>query len=134
MDNGQQCQRCSALLEDRHHVFFTCTASADLWERIGLTAAASYSDTEIWSYNVRAGLDANMLPFVLMTVLWRFWDARNGEIFRNERSSSRSVISRVCDDFVIWRKRLKGNLVTSLNGWRNYLLSCNDTAHSSYVE
>jgi hypothetical protein len=37
----------------------------------------------------------------------------------------------VCDDFVIWRKRLKGSLVSSLNDWRSYLLSCNATAHSN---
>jgi hypothetical protein len=40
---------------------------------------------------------------------------QNGEIFRNERSSERLVISRICDDLVIWCKRLRNvTLVNSL--------------------
>ena len=128
--DDDHCQRCSASLEDRYHVFFTCTASADLWWKIGLLNTASLSDNEIWNSNVPPGLDASIWPFVLLTILWRLWDARNGEIFRNELSSSRAVISRVCDDLVVWRKRLKVDHVNSLNDWSNYLLSCNATAHS----
>ncbi|CAD6247378.1 unnamed protein product [Miscanthus lutarioriparius] len=82
--DDDHCQRCSASLEDRHHVFFACSASADLWGEIGLSNTASLSDAEIWNSNVPPGLDASIWPFILLTILWRLWDARNGEIFRNK--------------------------------------------------
>jgi hypothetical protein len=68
------------------------------------------------------------------TILWRLWDARNGEVFRQELSSSRAVISRVCDDLVVWRKHLRDDHVNSLRDWRDYLLSCNATNHSALTE
>jgi hypothetical protein len=129
--DDDQCQRCAASVEDLHHIFFGCSTSSELWEKIGLGYTATMSDVDIWNTNVPHGLDAALWPFILLTILWRLWDDRNGEIFRSETSSSRLVVSRVCDDLLIWRKRLNHDHVNSLDGWRNYLLSCNATAHSS---
>jgi hypothetical protein len=106
--DDDHCQRYSASLEDRHHVFFTC---AELWFKIGLPNTASLFDDEIWNPSTPPSLDASIWPFVLLTKLWQLWDARNGEIFRNELYSRCTVISRVCDDLVVWRKRLKANHV-----------------------
>jgi hypothetical protein len=39
------------------------------------------SDVEVWNANVPPGLDAAMWPFILLTILWRLWDDRNGKIF-----------------------------------------------------
>jgi hypothetical protein len=60
------------------------------------------------------GLDALTLTwiqnfglFVFLTILWWIWDARNVEVFRSQPSSSQHIISRVCDDLVVWQNRLK---------------------------
>jgi hypothetical protein len=37
------------------------------------------SDVDIWNASVPNGLDATMWPFILLTILWRLWDDRNGE-------------------------------------------------------
>ena len=93
---------------------------------------ANLNDEEIWSIRTPSQLDAKLWPFVLLTILGRLWDARNGEIFRLEPSSSRSIISKICDDLVVWRKRLKRHHdVNSLNSWRHYLLSCNSPVRFS---
>jgi hypothetical protein len=129
--DDDQCQRCAASVEDRHHVFFGCSTSSELWEKIGLSHIATMTDVEVWNAYVPAGLDAALWPFILLTILWRLWDDRNGEIFRNETSRSRLVISRVCDDLVVWRKRLKHDHVNGLDGWRTYLVSCIATVCSN---
>lgn len=123
------CQRCWTEHEDRCHVFFSCVASAALWSCIGFSDISMVSDDAIWDMPSPAGLDQGLWLFVLLTILWRLWDAKNGEVFRQEASSHRSVLSRVCDDLVVWRKRLRPESVTSLKDWRDYLLSCNATAH-----
>ena len=124
--DDESCQRCSNATEDRLHVFFGCPTSAELWE-----STALLSDTEVWSANVPSHLDTNLWPFVLLTILWRIWDARNGETFRNEPSTSRRILSKVCDDLVIWRKRLKlDSDVINSRDWHIYLLSCNSTKNS----
>jgi hypothetical protein len=125
------CEHCSSSVEDRHHAFFRCHTSAGVWSRLNLGDVAALSDVDAWNANVPPHLDAKLWPFVLQTILWRLWDARNGEIFRNETPSSPSIISEVCDDLVTWRKRLRSDLdVTSLNGWRYYFLSCNTSVMS----
>jgi hypothetical protein len=62
-----------------------------------LTCVASLLDVESW--NATPGsLDIKLWPFMLQTINW---DARNGAVFRNENPSSRSIVSKVCDDLVI---------------------------------
>jgi hypothetical protein len=104
------------------------------WSKIGLPGISSLSDDEIWNTNTPSSLDPSLWSFVMLTFLWRLWDARNSEIFRNELSTRRTLISRVCNDLVVWRKRLKADHVSSLHDWRGYLLSCNATAHSGLTE
>lgn len=132
--DGDQCQRCSSTVEDKHHTFFCCTVSSGVWQRLGLSEVANLSDAELWNYRHPTALDKRLWPFVFLTILWRLWDARNGEIFRAEHCDSRMVLSRVCDDFIVWRKRLCRDLVNSLNDWRAYLLSCNSVTSSSQLE
>lgn len=93
------CDRCGHPVEDRNHAFFACPISPELWNCIGFSALASTSDIDAWSFTSATGLDKAVWPSVLITILWRLWDARNGAIFRGENLSARNVISRVCDDF-----------------------------------
>jgi hypothetical protein len=133
--DDDQCQRCTGVLEDRRHVFFGCPISSGVRIRLNLSNVASLSDVDAWNADVPPNLDAKLWPFILQTLLWRLWDARNGEIFRNERPSSRSIISKVCDDLVIWRKRFRDDFdVTNLNNWRSFLLCCNTSDLSTIVE
>jgi hypothetical protein len=119
------CQRCSGYVEDRQHVFFDCTSSAELWQTLQLSNVAELADANVWTGCPLPHLDAKLWPFVFLTILWRIWDARNAEVFRSEPSSSRRVITRVCDDLVIWQKRLKVDRdVSKLRHWRLYLSSC----------
>ena len=130
-----QCQRCSAGTQDWHHVFFVCPTSAGVWARLNMSHVAALSDVDIWNADTPPNLDAKMWPFVLQSILWRLWDARNGTIFRNEHPSSRSVSSKISDDLVIWRKRFKNDSdVHSLNSWRAYLLYCNSSNSSTVVD
>jgi hypothetical protein len=110
--DSAQCERCASSIEDKHHTFFGCAASASVWHKIGFSSVSSLTDEEIWNFAPPSGLDAKLWPFVLLTLLWRLWDARNSEVFRGENVDSRLVITRVCDDFVIWRKRLRDEFVT----------------------
>jgi hypothetical protein len=119
-------ERYAVKVEDKHHIFFGWNVSAVVWDRLSLNNVSSLSDVNAWNAEMPANLDARLWPFVLQTVLWRLWDARNGEIFRNEASSACSVISKVCDDFVTWWCRLKNEQdVISLDAWCNRFLSCN---------
>jgi hypothetical protein len=86
------------------------------------------SDEDVWSATIPDGLDSALWPFVLLTILWRLWDSRNGEVFRSKTSNYRAALNNVCDDFVTWRKRLPTNLVSSLDGWRSFLVGCNATS------
>jgi hypothetical protein len=75
--------------------------------------AAEPEDTDIWTVHTPTHLDASLWPFVLLTLLWRIWDVRNGEIFRSKPSSTRCVLTLACDDLVIWQKRLRTDLDVS---------------------
>jgi hypothetical protein len=79
--DDDQCQRCGRAVENRHHTFFLCSLSSEVWRKTGLEGAASTTDEDIWNYATPPNLDAQLWPFVLLTILWRLWDARNGEIF-----------------------------------------------------
>jgi hypothetical protein len=122
------CRRCSLHPEDRGHLFFSCSSSLELWDKLKIRNVTTLTDSDYWTATIPSHLDQNLWPFVLLTLLWRIWDARNGEIFRDEPFSSRRVISKVCDDFVIWEKRLKSSHdVASLRRWHLYLIACNTT-------
>jgi hypothetical protein len=94
-------------VEDMHHTFFYCTVN--LWglEETRPFQFSSLSDEDAWTAKIPSSLSLKLWSFVLLTVLWWLWDARNGEIFPWEAAHSRVIISRVCDNFVTWRKRLK---------------------------
>jgi hypothetical protein len=133
--DSELCERCSSQLGNRHHVFFGCQESASIWNTIGISEMMQLTDEEAWSANAPAGLHAELWPFVFLTILWRIWDARNGCIFRSENFYTRVVVSRVCDDLVIWRKRLPSDLVDSLLGWCAYLRCCisNSSTRSGFL-
>lgn len=97
-----------------------------------MTHVALLSDDEAWEASTPHGLDASLWSFIFLTILWRLWESRNGEVFRNETSCHRVVLLRVYDDLVIWRKRLPVDLANSLVGWHAFLRGCitNSTAHS----
>jgi hypothetical protein len=95
------CQRCGHPLEDRSHVFFECPESAALWRSLSLQHATQLSDEGIWAATPPRGLDRAVWPFILLTILWRIWDGRNGEVFRGEAFLKKVILKRVCDDFVI---------------------------------
>lgn len=127
------CERCSVGVEDRHHVFFQCTISSSVWHRLHLPNVAALSDVDVWNAPLPANL-AKLWPFVLQTILWRLWDARNGTIFRHEHPSARSVISKICDDLVVWKHRLHDERdVKCLDDWLNRLFSRNTFTSSTSV-
>ena len=39
--DDDQCQHCANVVEDQHHVFFFCSASNELWERLGMSNIAT---------------------------------------------------------------------------------------------
>ena len=118
------CERCSCAEEDRHHVFFGCVESRNIWLDLGLGDICNEDDEGVWAPALRPGLDVRLWPFALLCILWRIWDARNGHVFCNELFCSRNVLNRVRDDLVIWRKFIPQNLVNSLQGWHAYICAC----------
>jgi hypothetical protein len=121
------CERCGAEEEDRQHVFFGCSDSRHIWVSLNLEHICDASDTEVWEPELPSDLDAKLWPFVLLTILWRIWDARNGHIFSREIFSSRAVLCHVRDDLVTWRKRLPPHFVNSLMGWHSRVCTCIST-------
>jgi hypothetical protein len=129
--DGDLCERCLRHREDRAHVFYGCPRSADIWSSIGMANVRRLTDEEAWRAAPPDGLDAAIWPFIFLSLLWRIWDGRNGHIFRNETFCTRLVLSRVCDDLVIWRKRLPPTLVNSLLSWCSHIRNCN--SNSSHI-
>jgi hypothetical protein len=80
----ETCERCSAQTESREHVFFVCRESAAIWNTICMPQIVRLSDEDVWTATTPSGLSRTLWPFVLLTILWRIWEARNGHIFRNE--------------------------------------------------
>jgi hypothetical protein len=109
------CERCSQQPEDRQHVFFHCSGANAVWSKLSLEHVASLDDADIWNAQVPPGLASTLWPFVLLTLLWRLWESRNGAIFRNEHPSPRTIVTRVCDDLLTWRKRLKADQAPKLD-------------------
>jgi len=99
-----------------------------------LSSVAELADANVWTGCPLPHLDAKLCPFVFLslTILWRIWDARNAEVFGSEPSSSRHIITRVCDDLVIWQTQLKVDRdVSKLSHWRLFLSSCISSTHST---
>lgn len=128
--DNEQCLRCNGAVETRRHIFFECRSSSALWRVTKLGHVGLLSDDEIWSSASPAGLNPTLWPFVLLTMLWRIWDSRSGEVFRSKRSNHMSILASVCNDLLIWRKRLPDNLVGSLDAWRKFLIDCTATSMS----
>jgi hypothetical protein len=55
-------------------------------------------DINLWAVPAIPEADSATWPSVLLTLLWRLWDAWNGTIFRGETHHWHSTVSRVCDD------------------------------------
>ena len=75
-------------------------------------------------------LDTKLWPSILLTILWRLWDARNREVFYGKRSSILYIISQVIDHLTTWEKCFISRKVGTKNGirvWRMYLQSCKHT-------
>jgi hypothetical protein len=125
--NHEKCERCARENEDRRHIFFRCHKSAAVWSKLGLENASTLDDVDVSNAQVPSAVDVSLWSFILQTILWWLWDARNGEIFRQESPTPRSIITKICDDLVTWRKRLKNDQRTKLDVWCEYLLSCNTT-------
>jgi hypothetical protein len=124
MENAT-CGRCGRPSEDRRHVFFDCKLSKDVWLALGLRSLSDATDIDIWALPSGCQQDPVTWPSVLLTILWRLWDARNGDIFRNERQLPRDVIIRACDDLTIWEGRFSSvSMIPGLRRWRLYLRSC----------
>jgi hypothetical protein len=119
------CQRCNHPVEDRHHVFFDCPLSKEVWSSTGLSLLSTAEDVEVWSLPPPSDQDPKTWPSILQAILWRLWDARNAAIFRSKRLSARNVLSKVCDDLAIWESRFaSASMVPGLRQWRTYLRYC----------
>ena len=81
-------------------------------------------DMNIWSMPRTLSQDPTTWPSVLLTILWRLWDTKNGTIFRSEKYTARQVISRVSDDLATWEKRFAAaDMVPGLRRWSCFLRS-----------
>jgi hypothetical protein len=119
------CGRCGCPSEDRCHVFFDCKLSDDVWNALGLGFLSTTADNDVWALPSVCHQDAATWPSVLLTILWRLWDARNGTIFRNERHLPQEVIVRICDDLTVWEGRFSSaSMKDGLRQWRVFLRSC----------
>lgn len=119
------CRRGNHPVEDRHHVFFNCPLNVELWNCISLTSLTKTYDIDILASPSTPGTDLATWLSVLLTILWRLWDARNGTTFRNERHSARNVASRICYHLTIWEGRFaSSSMIPSLRQWCVFFRSC----------
>jgi hypothetical protein len=119
------CGRCAHPSEDRCHVFFDCKLSKDVWLMLGIRSLSTAADNDVWALPSDCHQDPATWPSVLLTILWRLWDARNGAIFWNERHLPQDVIIHVCDDLIIWEGRFSSaSMIPGLRQWRVFLRSC----------
>lgn len=65
------CQRCNYPVEDRHHVFFTCPLSSEIWGCTGLASVLTMNTMDIWASPVVPGMDPEVWPSILLAILWR---------------------------------------------------------------
>jgi hypothetical protein len=94
---------------------------------LGLYAVTTTSDDEVWALRPPCNLDIKLWPSVLMTLLWRLWDARNGDVFRGEQTSVTKIITRVTEDLATWKKRFvlrRAGTPDSIHAWLMYLDGC----------
>jgi hypothetical protein len=73
---------------------------------LGLTAVSTSSDDEVWTLRPPCRLDVNVKLWssILLTLLWRLWDARN-EVFRGEQTSTVKILTCVAENLAAWKKR-----------------------------
>jgi hypothetical protein len=126
--------RCQSPAEDAAHLFITCPYADRIWQRLGITPTSASIDN-LWDASLPQGVPSRVWPFVLLTILWKIWEARNDKTFRavdrRSTTSSRLIIS----DLDIWSHRLfvaGDKEVVSL--WRSFLSArCNVPLYLSYT-
>jgi hypothetical protein len=122
--NSPFCPRCPLQIEDKMHLFFDCPVAQHIWQRAGIQPLHS-GLANIWKMSPSVHLPPSTWPTVLLTILWKIWDTRNGLVFRNQVISPQHSVSNVISYLSLWLYRFKKpNLKEDAMSWRDHLSAC----------
>lgn len=115
------CPRCLTDAEDATHLFISCPYAARIWMRLGITPISDSID-DLWDASLPQGVPPRIWPFVLLTTLWKIWEARNDKAFRALDRRSTTSARLIISDLDIWSHRLSvpGDK-EAVSSWRSFL-------------
>jgi hypothetical protein len=124
--DDDKCQRCGSCV-----LVATCSlvvqAALNFWTALQLVSIISRRTDMLWCMSMPPEAPQLVWPDVVLTILWRIWEARNGFTFRAE-VNRRRIISTVCDDLDVWSHHYSKPLdKEALRRWRSFLRHCNST-------
>lgn len=115
------CPRCQLQPEDAIHLFISCPYAGRIWQRIGITPS-SLVVSDLWDAPLPQVTPASVWPFVLLTILWKIWEARNDKLFRSVDRRSSSSCRLILSDLDLWSHRLlKPGDKEAVSSWRLFL-------------
>jgi hypothetical protein len=69
--DDDMCQRCGSCVETRHHLFFGCASSSELWTVLRLVRINSSTTDMLWCMLMPPEAPQLVWPDILLTILWR---------------------------------------------------------------
>ncbi|XBI87029.1 hypothetical protein VPH35_025165 [Triticum aestivum] len=115
------CPRCAMLPEDSMHLFLTCPVANRVWQRLGILPQAE-GIIDLWDAPIPHQLPHKAWPFILMSLLWKIWAARNDMLFRNIDQRSVITLRALISDLDLWSHRLMERCdKEDVSSWRSYL-------------
>ncbi|KAI5020263.1 hypothetical protein ZWY2020_045151 [Hordeum vulgare] len=102
------CPQCAISHEDAFHISILCPYAVQVWALLGLQPP--HSIHRIWETTTPVGLDINIWPTVALAILWKLWDSRNAQVFRNELHTPQITLRNIISDFTLCVLRFKDSV------------------------
>lgn len=112
-------------IQERHNTPYTSSSPVRLLLRFGYNMASPHRDVfqDLW-LTPPAGLDPRVWPEVLLIILWKIWDTRNADIFKNKGHNYLLTIRNIRNDLELCLHRF-GDPVDKVatKSWLDYFSS-----------
>jgi hypothetical protein len=119
------CPRCQAQVEDRAHLFFDCPFSDTVWRQLRIAPTTSHFPG-FWNTSLPTQLSRSVWSSIALTILWKIWDTRNAQVFRDVDHPTIITVRNIISDFTLWSHRFKSAENRRDAGlWRDHLSTCN---------
>lgn len=122
--NTSICTRCLGVDETSAHLFIRCPFALRIWQRLRLPIEVIDDLPNIWDLPSPMPLHHKVCNSVILTIMWKIWDASNAMVFHQVDQHSSSALKKIIDDFTIWSHRFrKMSHKVDANSVRIYLSS-----------